>query len=244
MTDDYRGPTSSEPPLAFDPRRPVRGAGPFPATLVISALVLAVLAGGVFLAYRGGVRHPAGPPPEVGAPLTDFKAPPASDAGTNATGGLTIDKTTSAAASNAAPTFAPPPETPQPLAAAGPPPPPPPPVQKAKPPPAQSSAIADLADAAANGKPVAAPKAAVASAAGASSVQIGAFSSPQLADKGWIDIARLEPGAMAGKGKKVEPIDRDGTTFYRTYITGFASADAAQDFCDRLQAAGKACIVK
>ena len=40
MSDHDRGPYTppSEPPLAFDPRRPVRGAGPVPVTLIVSAL--------------------------------------------------------------------------------------------------------------------------------------------------------------------------------------------------------------
>jgi hypothetical protein len=76
-------------------------------------------------------------------------------------------------------------------------------------------------------------------------VQIGAFSSPSLAEQGWRDIAHLESGAMAGKGKLVQPIDRDdGTTLYRTYVTGFASVSAAQAFCSELKASGKACMVK
>jgi hypothetical protein len=76
-------------------------------------------------------------------------------------------------------------------------------------------------------------------------VQIGAFSSPTLADQGWRDIASLAPVAMAGKGKAVQPLDRDdGATLYRTYVTGFATVAAAQSFCTALQAAGKSCIVK
>ena len=92
-----------------------------------------------------------------------------------------------------------------------------------------------------------APAAPARAAAGPGSgwVQIGAFSSPSLADQGWRDIARLAPGAMAGKGKMVQPIDRDdGTTLYRTYVTGFASVTAAQSFCAELRASGKACMVK
>jgi hypothetical protein len=76
-------------------------------------------------------------------------------------------------------------------------------------------------------------------------VQIGAFSSPTLADQGWRDIARLQPAGMSGKGKAVQPLDRDdGTTLYRTYVTGFASVSAAQAFCDELRAAGKSCMVR
>jgi cell division protein FtsN len=75
-------------------------------------------------------------------------------------------------------------------------------------------------------------------------VQIGAFSTAALADKGWSDVAALAPAGMSGKGRKVEPISRDGKTFYRAYVTGFPGRDAAQAFCDRLKAAGKACFVK
>jgi cell division protein FtsN len=92
--------------------------------------------------------------------------------------------------------------------------------------------------------PAAATTTAAAPAAGGGWVQIGAFSSSALADKGWSDIAALAPAGMSGKGRKVEPISRDGKTFYRTYVTGFSSRDAAQAFCDKLKAAGKACFVK
>lgn len=84
----------------------------------------------------------------------------------------------------------------------------------------------------------------VAGATGAAMVQIGAFSSQALADKGWNDAARIAPGAVAGKGKKVEPIQKDGATLYRTAVTGFASRAEATAFCDQLKAAGKSCFVK
>jgi hypothetical protein len=79
---------------------------------------------------------------------------------------------------------------------------------------------------------------------GAASVQIGAFSSQALADKGWNDAARIAPGAAAGKGKKVEAIAKGGSTLYRTTVTGFGSRAAADAFCNQLKAAGKSCFVK
>ena len=79
---------------------------------------------------------------------------------------------------------------------------------------------------------------------GAGWVQIGAFSSSDLAEKGWSDVAKLAPAAMSGKGRKVEALSKDGKTLYRAYVTGFSSRDSAQAFCDRLKAAGKACFVK
>ncbi len=79
---------------------------------------------------------------------------------------------------------------------------------------------------------------------GAGWVQIGAFSSSALAEKGWSDVAALAPAAMSGKGRRVEALSKDGKTLYRAYVTGFASRDSAQAFCDKLKAAGKACFVK
>jgi hypothetical protein len=93
------------------------------------------------------------------------------------------------------------------------------------------------------------PKAAAAPApaaktAGVAAVQIGAFSSQALADKGWSDAAAVSPGLAAGKGKSVEKVDKDGKTLFRTQVTGFSSRAAATAFCDKLKAAGKACFVK
>src|SRR5262249_51240587 len=114
---------------------------------------------------------------------------------------------------------------------------------------------ASLTDAAMAQKPAAKPKAAVptppkapAAAAptssGSSLVQIGAFSTAALADKGWGDVARLEPAAIRGKGRKVEAIDKDGATLPRAYVTGFTSRAAAETFCGDLKAAGHSCMVK
>jgi cell division protein FtsN len=110
--------------------------------------------------------------------------------------------------------------------------------------------IEELASAAATGRtaPASAAPAAkpvkVASATGAALVQIGAFSSNAQADKGWNDAARVSPSKMLGKGKKVETVDKDGHTLYRTFVTGFGSREDAQAFCEDLKAAGKPCIVR
>jgi hypothetical protein len=84
----------------------------------------------------------------------------------------------------------------------------------------------------------------VATATGPASVQIGALSSPALADKAWTEATRLAPGLAAGKGKKVEAIDKNGSTLYRTSVTGFASREAAKAFCEAISASGKSCFVK
>lgn len=122
------------------------------------------------------------------------------------------------------------------------------PALKAAPPPPKP-APAPVAKAAPPPKPepkavAAAPVPAAKAVAGVAGVQIGAFSSQTLADKGWSDAVALAPGAAAGKGKSVEKVDKDGKTLFRTQVTGFASRADAQAFCDKLKAAGKACFVK
>lgn len=294
MSHSDRGPYAPADRLTFDPRVPVR-SGPAPVTLVASALILLGLIGGVAFVYRHGFRHAGAAPAEVGAPIAEIRAAPATASATAPA--LSVDKT------NAAPTFAPPPEAPaarsgatpaaasapaaapkvvvsslpppvavQPAAsaaaaparvtaAASPAPravaataaPPAPPVaHRAKP-----ITIASLADAAMADRST--PKHAAAAApvpttivdtsaakppVGGGWVQIGAFSSPGLADKGWSDVAKLEPGGMAGKGRKFEPVQSNGKTLYRAFITGFSSRAAAQAFCDKLRADGKSCFVK
>jgi hypothetical protein len=265
MSDHERGPYAppSEKPLSFDPRRPVRGAGPVPTTLIISGVILALLVAGVAFLYRGGIRRADQAPAPVGEPLTDIKSPaPPESGGNDVAAGLTIYKTDGAAAANsaaanaAAPTLAPPPEQPLPVIpaaippappAAAVPPPPPPPAAK----PAPNPTLASLEDSAEEAraatkpaKPPISPVEPAATAPGAGWVQIGALSSPALADKAWSDIAHLAPAAMAGKGKRVEPLSRNGKTLYRTYITGFRDHDAAEAFCGKLKAAGKSCLVK
>ena len=92
-----------------------------------------------------------------------------------------------------------------------------------------------------NSRPTPAP--AVASGSGAM-VQIGALSSPALADKAWNNVAKLLPGDMVGRTKKVEPVTSNGATLYRAYVGGFASKAEATAFCSRLKALGKGCLVR
>jgi cell division protein FtsN len=75
-------------------------------------------------------------------------------------------------------------------------------------------------------------------------VQIGAFSSAALADKGWSDVARIIPGQMVGRTKRVETFAKGTETFYRAYVGGFSSKAEAAAFCSDLKAAGHDCLVK
>jgi hypothetical protein len=79
---------------------------------------------------------------------------------------------------------------------------------------------------------------------GAGWIQIGAYSSAALANKGWEDVAHLAPDQMVGKGRQVQQVQVNGKTFYRAYVTGFYSSAAAGAFCDDLKANGHACIVR
>lgn len=262
----YTPPTDSQ--LSFDARRPVRGGGgPPSSTLLISAVILVVLlAGAGFILYRHGGRGPDDAPKPVGTVVADAKTtPPAQAQPEDDSAGLQIYQQDDAAGA-AAPTFAPGPEAVQPRPApqtapaaqptTQPQPAATPSLRPAQPAPtgpvvATPRPATEVAAAPVT-KPVAAPpKPVVATAppakpaaAGSAMVQIGAFSSAALADKGWNDAAAVAPGLAAGKGKKVETVDKDGHTLYRTSVTGFGSRADAQAFCDRLKAAGKSCFVK
>ena len=256
MSDYNRGaytPPSHDAPLAFDARRPVRGGSPAPVTLIISALVLVVLIAGAWFIYRDGFRGAGDAPKAVGTPVAESKtAPKAEDQPSNPADQLVIydsEKTDAPAA------YAPEPEQPLPRPEA--------PVVAKKPvTPVESGPALKPALPASTPKaaPAPPPPAKVAAApvaptpkttpppakatGGGFLVQIGAFSSASLADKGWNDAAALAPGAAAGKGKKVETVDSGGKTLYRTSVTGFSDRASAQAFCDRLKAAGKSCFVR
>jgi cell division septation protein DedD len=245
---------SGEAPLAFDPRSQggYKG-GRAPTTLIVSALILVVLVGGVLFMFKGGVRH-AGEPPVVGQSVGDIKqpAPASSQPAADDAAGLSIYKAEEAPAPSASPSFAPLPEQPQPRPA---------PVKTvaAAPAPALKGPASPSVPAALTKAPAATPEAAAAAAPAAATpavaetaaapgagrlVQIGAFSSTAQADKGWNDVAKLLPGEMFGRTKSVEPVVKDGQTLYRGYIGGFASKAEAQSFCAELKAQSHSCLVK
>jgi hypothetical protein len=107
--------------------------------------------------------------------------------------------------------------------------------------------VSTLAKAASASPAASAPvaKAAVVkSASGSAVVQIGAFSSTTLADKGWSDVSSAMAGDMAGKSKRIEALEKNGATLYRTSVTGFSTRASADTFCSGLKAKGKICFVK
>ena len=269
MADPYRRSRyedDEEPPLRFDDRRsrPRGRGGPAPVTLILSLLVLFGVGGGVFYMYRGGARGSSEAPQPVGAPIRDVRtaAPPQAQA-VDPAAGLSIYKDDPNA--SVPPAFVPPPEQPTARLAAAAPPSVPSQASVRTSPPTATPAVASGPPAAnvkakpkveaakptsvddilnppqrpvAAAKPVSTPK------TGPAVVQIGAFSSENLADQAWSGAAAVAPGSMAGKGKRVVAMDKDGTTLYRTAITGFASRDAAQALCDKLKATGANCFVR
>lgn len=134
MSEHDRGayaPPTADAPLSFDARQPVRGARPFPVTLVLSGLVLLGLIAAIFLFYRSGVREAGQAPKTVGAPIAEMKsAAPADAQPQDPAAGLQIYQSEQGQGANAAaahPNFVPPPEQPaaRPAASAVQPPPPP-----------------------------------------------------------------------------------------------------------------------
>ncbi len=269
MTDHERGAYAppTEGPLTFDARQPVRGARPFPLSLVFSVLVLAGVVAALFWFYRSGVRQAGDPPQVVGTSVGEMKsAAPAEAQPADPAAGLQIYRADEPGASEALPPppkFAQPPETPiartpepkvvvTPPAAAPAAPaaaapkqttPAPLPVTRLAPPPAKT-AVATPPPKAPEPKAAAASTPPPKAASGGAVVQIGAVASTALADKAWSDAVAAAPGLAAGKGKSVEKVEREGGTLYRTAVTGFADRAAAVAFCDRLKAAGKSCFVR
>lgn len=250
MSDHDRGAYTppTDAPLSFDARQPVRGSRPAPMMLVISAIVLVVLVVAIVLIYRSGAREAGDPPQTVGTPVGEMKTAPApEDQPVDPATGLQIYRSEDGAPAPAQPNFVPPPEEPQarpdpqlrptaPVTSQ-----PAPPAQPAPAAKAPAPAPAPVAKAP---EPKASPPTPAAVASGGAMVQVGAFSSEALADAGWNDAMRALPDSAAGKGKRVEPVESNGKTLYRGYVTGFSSRAEATAYCDRLKAAGRSCFVR
>jgi len=225
----YTPPTDDDLPFnrgGYDARRAGGGGGVKapPMTLIISAVVLLLLIIVVVVYYRAGPRSSNDAPPAVGTPVGQIKAeapleaqPIDPEAG--------IDVYDAAEAPTAAPTFTPPPEAvqPRPAAPTTPAAPRPTPVT---PPPAETG-----------------PRAPVA-IGGTSGVQIGAFSTPGIADREFAAITGRYPRFTAGADKRVQEVTAsNGATVYRTTVTGL-SRDQATGLCDAIKAAGGDCFVR
>ena len=230
----YTPPTDDDLPFnrgGYDARRAGGGGGGSkapPMTLIISAVVLLLLIIVVVVYYRAGPRSSNDAPPAVGTPVVQMKAdapleaqPVDPEAG--------IDVYDAAEAPTAAPTFTPPPETAQP-----------------RPAPRPAGTTAPVAP---RPTPVTPPPAkteprAPATVGGTSGVQIGAFSTPSLADREFAAMVGRYPQFTAGAEKRVQEVTAsNGSTVYRTTVTGL-SRDQATGLCNAIKAAGGDCFVR
>ncbi len=228
----YTPPTDDDLPFnrqGYDPRRGGGGGGGGkapPMTLIISAVVLLVLIIAVVVYYRAGPRASGDAPPAVGTPVGEMtSAAPVDAQPVDPTAGIDVYSGTEAPGT--APTFVPPPEAVQPRPA-------PAPVETA---PAPTTAPTP---------PVkkAAPAPAPASVGGTSSVQIGAFSTPNIAEREYNAVVGRYPQFTEGGARRVQEVTAsNGSTVYRTTVNGL-SREQAGGLCNAIKASGGDCIVR
>ncbi len=229
----YTPPTDDDLPFnrgGYDARRAGGGGGAKspPMTLIISGVVLLVLIIAVVVYYRAGPRSSNDAPPAVGTPVGQMKAdapleaqPIDPEAG--------IDVYDSAEAPTAAPTFTPPPEVAQP---------------RPEPRPAGTTAPVAPRPTPATPPPATTEPRPPATVGGTSGVQIGAFSTPSLADREFAAMVGRYPQFTAGAEKRVQEVTAsNGSTVYRTTVTGL-SRDQATGLCNAIKAAGGDCFVR
>lgn len=229
----YTPPTDDDLPFnrgGYDARRAGGGGAKAPPmTLLISLLVLGILVvvlGWMFI--NTGLRKSEDAPPAFGTPVVVMKAdapleaqPIDPEAG--------IDVYDAAEAPTAAPTFTPPPEVAQPRPA---------------PRPADTTAPVTPRPAPVTPPPARTEPRAPATVGGTSGVQIGAFSTPGLADREFAAIVGRYPQFTAGADKRVQEVTAsNGSTVYRTTVTGL-SRDQATGLCNAIKAAGGDCFVR
>jgi cell division protein FtsN len=242
----YTPPTDDDLPFrrnAYDPRngRNVGSGGGKapPVTLIISAVILLLLIVAVIFFYRSGMRASTDAPPAVGQPVGEMKtAPPIEAQPIDPAAGVRVYRD-EGETTDAPVTFTPPPEAPQPRPVA---PPTAAPTGQGLPP----------AKAATPAAPTPRPTApavtnaptAPAAAGGSASVQIGAFSSTEIADREYAAVAGRFGSFASGAEKRVtEVTSSSGSTLYRTAFSGL-SRERAVAFCNALKAAGRDCIVR
>lgn len=226
----YTPPTDDDLPFSrggYDPRRGGGGGGAKapPMTLIISGVVLLLLIIAVVVYYRAGPRSSNDAPPAVGTavgPMTvdaPLEAQPIDpEAG--------IDVYDGAEAPSATPTFTPPPEAVQPRPA----------------PPAEAAPGAPRPTPAAPPAAKAEPR--PATVGGTSSVQIGAFSTPGLADREYAAVMARYPQFTSGGDKRMQEVTASsGSTVYRTTVSGL-SREQATGLCDAIKADGGDCFVR
>lgn len=244
----YSPPTEDH--LSYERRVPT-SRDQAPVTLIVSGICLVVLLLAVVILYNFALNKQGKIAPEVGDPLGDVKegqvqeAKPLSDQDMSTDGGVAI--------------FAPGSEVPgaRPAASAG--------VVDVAPLPAapitgplpsqtgasaaatSSAVVSSAAPVVTPAKPVVTPAKPATTppvaASGSSAVQIGAFTSTEIANAEYAKVASSYGLFVGGAGKRVEKVTTPNGTFYRTAFTGL-SAEKAKSFCAALKSSGHDCIVK
>jgi len=245
----YTPPTDDDLPFrrnTYDPRGGGRNVGSGggkapPVTLIVSGVVLLVLIIAVIFFYRSGMRASTDAPPAVGQAVGEMKtAAPLDAQPVDPAEGVRVyrDETET---TDAPVTFTPPPETPQPRSAAQP---TAAPTGQGLPPAAAAPRPAAPAPKTEAPTPAAPAPTAPAAAGGSASVQIGAFSSTEIADREYAAVAgRFSQYASGAEKRVTEVTSSSGSTLYRTTFTGL-SRERAVAFCNALKAAGRDCIVR
>jgi hypothetical protein len=228
-------------PAGMDPamRRMALGAGGVSLVVIVVALLWSGVRGAGF-----------GPPPVITAPPGPLRIVPANP------GGLVVPEANVPIMSGVTPVAppqlapgtptpdisqldqeagigAPPPAQPAPAGAGA----PPQPVPNAEPAPAAVPAGPKTADSAP--QPAAKPMA----ASGNVAVQLAATGSEAGAQAVWRGLQRKLPALLSHRSVDIFPAVVGGQTVWRLRVGGFASAEAARDFCASVRARGAACAV-
>ncbi|MGV9005137.1 MAG: SPOR domain-containing protein [Brevundimonas sp.] len=226
----YTPPTDDDLPFqrtSYDARRAGGGGSGGgggkapPVTLIISAVVLLVLIIAVVVFYRSGLRSSTDAPPAVGTPIGDLKVEaPLEAQPVDPEAGVTVYAPPTGNPSD--PSFIAPPEAVQPRPVA--------------PAPAAPAVVTPAPVVKAEPRPV--------PVGGSAIVQIGAFSTPGIADREYSAVAARFPQFAAGATKRVQEVTAsNGSTVYRTTFTGL-SRDDARAFCAAIKAGGGDCLVR
>jgi hypothetical protein len=72
--------------------------------------------------------------------------------------------------------------------------------------------------------------------------QLGAFATPEMAEREWARVSALFPDAMKGKGRVIQQGQSGGRVFYRLRAEGFEKLSDVRRFCVALQMGDASCI--
>lgn len=240
----YTPPTDDDLPFdrqSYDPRRP-RGGGNGggggkapPVTLIVSALVLlAIIIGIVVMFNMDGLSPSEDAPPAVGTVVGEMKtAPPIDAQPVDPAAGIDVYDNAGGVPTTP-PTFTAPPEEvqprpePRPLDAA--------PVVRPAPTPAPAPRPTT--------PPAETRPATPATTGGSASVQIGAFSTPGIAETQYNAIVGRYSRFTQGGARRIQEVQSSsGSTLYRTSVAGL-SREQATGLCNAIKASGGDCIVR